>query len=237
MVLATIHVKLHAHIMTHIIGLDIETSGPSVTEHRVLAIGGAIVAVKDAAVVRTFLTIHNDVPTVESNVLPPNWDLRTFTEFWTSPDKGDGTMTPLMLLQRTAVEMADTKSEVEMTQALAAWLRQAFHDFPDAIIVVDTVSFDTSFLNYLLAKHTDLPNLLYAKGKYRTVRDLYSWAYGLAGRSFGQAKDGGGVKLACQRLGIEPPDEAMHNHNPVNDATYIATAAALLCRAIEGVPM
>lgn len=217
--------------MTHIIALDIEASGQNVWENDVLAIGGAVVSVCEGTIVSSFFAVHESVSTIPSPpAILPRWDPATFTGFWMNPEKGAGQM-PITRLQALAASTTPA-THAEMANALAAWLRNAFSRFPDAVIVVDTVSFDTTFLNVLLARYTDMDNLLYARGKYRVVRDLTSWAYGLTGRSFARAK-GGAVDQACARLGITPPDSSMHDHNPMHDAVYIGLAAAELCRALE----
>jgi hypothetical protein len=180
-----------------IFSIDIETSGPLVTEHQIIAIG---YYVNDGQMVA------NPQRLVISG--PYTYDEHTWEGFWSKHPElleefaKSRQYTPLGAMQRLVHDLDTLDIEY------------------DVMIVSDNASFDFGFINYYLAKYMGRRPLNYKFGHpngYRTLCDTDSYNSGVA-----KLPPGSSDAEIAKVLGIVRPDPTMHNHMPENDARYIA---------------
>jgi hypothetical protein len=216
---------------SHYIAVDIEATGQGPYKHAIVAVGAVHINVKTFAIessIRILLPLGD-----HSMGCPPTWDEDTYKEFWTNTDKRADGKTPLDAL-RELYKIQQAVEEPEGANQFALWLMDCFDKHERTVVITDTASFDTSFLNLWLDKWTGIPNLNYAQGSghYRPVRDISSLYSGVAGQSPAQGLFGN-FRKAADKLGI-PEDGRFndddHDHDPLNDATVIANRAVLISR-------
>lgn len=222
------------------LAFDIETTGRSCTQHRMIAIGACLVDTDTVKVVEprdehTFRALL-PVPDVGSS----HWEQRCYDEFWNDVREECGNRTPLALL----AALAEQHGTMQVREAMAAfwqWATRMCAKFPDQVqLVTDTVGYDAGWLNYYLAAHLDTENrhhaLEYVTGEYRALRCTTSHYIGGAGRPL-HARSSGAKRQLLQRIGGDDfprrINDSLHNHDPASDAESIALEAAWVTREIE----
>jgi len=153
--------------MSHYLAIDIETSGPGVISHRMVALGAVVdVATQDIVHGGEFRKLADFGD--HSAGRPYDWDERTYSEFWTNKDQRKDGETPLSALLQLA-EREGVVEERDMMIGFVTWARTMFEIYPELVIVTDTAAFDTTFVNVALDRHTNVRSLLYMRGATNTA--------------------------------------------------------------------
>lgn len=222
--------------MTHVLAIDIETTGPGVHSHRMIAFGASIVEVSARKEIDSFRAL---LPLGDhTNGRPAGWDERTYREFWMNSEKRADGQTPLAAIGALYADAGEL-DEATAARNFVAWTRAANARIEAVggklVVITDTVSFDTTFINAALDRHTDVPNLIELFGKYRPVRDVSSFYFGVARKTPAQGL-WGSWNAAVDALALERatlPADASHDHDPMHDARYIALCAAHVYAALD----
>jgi len=214
--------------LTHIICLDVETTGQSPRSADMVELAACVWRIGDAKPAdRKYYFFGLD----KARWCPVTWD-----EFWNNPDKGkDGKSPVKRLRERLRDDQVPTTPLGQAAVDFTVWARE-WHDRTDGklIVLTDTSGFDYAFVTDMLARVVALPSdlentalplsLNYLFGKYQPVRDINSWYMGLGGSL---QKWGCRDRMAAQ-LGVDWPAWVLaweHDHNPQNDAASIAAKA------------
>ena len=215
--------------LTHILCLDVETTGQSPRTSDMLELAACVWEIGSQAPKdrKYYFFGFEDV-----KWCPVTWD-----EFWNNQDKGKDGKTPVQRLrERIRDDGVKATTIGEAAVDFMLWAREWYKRTDGKIIVLtDTSGFDYAFVSDMLARIVALPDkaedktlplsLSYLMGKYQPVRDINSWYLGMGGtlQKYG-ARD-----LMVARLDIEWPDWVLkwdHDHNPQNDCAGIAAKAA-----------
>ena len=212
--------------ITHILVVDIETTGPNVKQHYMPEFGVSFWKIGDKEPLATHhFTLHAPENT--------GWDAQTREEFWDNPAKGeDKKTTPMEALKKRLLE--------KPPQHIYSAMRK-FVDFAkecDAVangklvIVFDTAEFDSTFMNYYLAAWTEVPSLTRLFGAYRSTRDIDSFYYGVGG----YLKFWGAEEVALSGMNINAFPDWVNafkaTHNPLDDANFIGAKASYVLSTV-----
>lgn len=234
-----------ARRITHVLAFDVEATGPDVLSHRVPELGACVFRIgKWQEPVATWYRAIGD-PKGEGT--PLSWDLTTLQEYWhacndDAPVVDGKKQSRLQMLNVRKKEHGVVEEEQAMREFIAFAREQngKLADNEMMVVVTDTAAFDTVWMNVMLSRaamsdaSTDrVMSLNYLFGKYRPVRDLTSFYFGV-GRKF---ELWGSEKAATEALAVaDLPEEVKrfkHDHNPLNDALSIGATAAYLLNIIE----
>ena len=222
--------------MTHYLALDIETTGPSIIDCKLVALGACVVSVKDVCVVDDACKFRALMPLPDLRDTD-SWQPRCFKQFWTNAGRSNDGRTPLQLIQEL-IKKHGTESECDAMQRFVLWAHAMFERFPSLVVITDTAAFDTTWVNFSLARWTYVSSLTHLRGedKYQPVRDVSSFHAGVARQTPAQGL-WGAEKAALKALGIDafPPhvEDQQHDHDPLNDAMAIGLQAAFIANRVE----
>jgi hypothetical protein len=219
-------------VATHMLTLDIETTGPNCMKHWMPEMGAAFWKIGDKEPISTFYRcMSSPSPT-------HGWSPRTLNDFWNNPAKGVDGLTPFKAYTRRRRANPEVTPTVAMNEfvAYARWIDAHLEPGEELIIVVDTAAFDTTFINVYLGSAMpegpeSLPELF---GSYRAVRDITSFYFGMGGKLGFQGSES--VALAAIEASKMPEwvQKYAHNHDPMSDANAIAAAASFILSKGEG---
>lgn len=182
----------------HVLAMDIETSGSSLTQNGIVSIGCSL---QDQ--------YSNELGTFQVNLtLPENcvYEERCLREFWLKNPRAHEFVQKDALPPDTAMEM------------FREFLGSAEADYPDLMVVSDNPSFDIAWLNFYLSQYTNRLPLNYSeKGEYRAIWDLLSMRKSLVSVQSGELVSHCG-------LTEKPASKSRwkYDHTPLNDARFIA---------------
>lgn len=206
--------------ITHILVIDIETTGPSVRKHYMPEFAASFWEISGQ---KPLATRHYTLQQPEGT----EWDAETLSEFWNNPAKGeDKKTTPMEALKQRLLEKPPQHIHTVMHEFIAFALECDAIARGLLVIMFDTVEFDSTFMNYYLASWTAVPSLTRLFGGYRATRDIDSFYFGVGGRiKFWGAEE---VALAGMRVADFPDDVKAYKatHHPLDDANFIGAKAS-----------
>lgn len=215
--------------ITHILAVDCEVSGMNFFVHSLLEMGAAVIEVETGNVVSQFHRYFG-IENVE-------WQEDTKKEFWDNPKHGDGTKTPLELM---VARGSDSVSKSNGIHDFVEWAREIDKNLPDKhriVVVSDTAGFDYSWISFHMSdcfsRKGDAPSLDYLFGKWQSVKEITSFYRGILRDPY--SKSGKESFLAAFADYDIPQNvrEPLYDHNPKNDATFIAVRAAYAIKQIQ----
>jgi hypothetical protein len=206
--------------ITHILVIDVETTGPNVVKNFMPEFGVSFWKIGDQ---RPLDSRHFSLMQPENT----EWDPKTKEEFWDNPLKGVDKKTPPMVnFKQRQLDFPPRSIALAMDQFVLFARLCDVAAKGQMIIVVDTADFDTTEMNYYLAMWTNVPSLTLLFGSYRSVRDIDSFYYGVGGF----LKFWGAEEVAQRGIGIVAfpawVEEFRATHNPKDDAEYIGAKAS-----------
>lgn len=189
-------------MITHTLGIDVETSGQGLRTNFMTCFGAAIVDVKTKTVVSTFKSWLKQ---------PENtcWETRCLVEFWEKNPE----------LYKNTLEHIKTADSREIVMPLfKKWVLENTKD-KKTMICFDTPGFDQAWIDYYLED----TSCLYLLGYYQQPTDISSYMRGFAKAPFNSNSKKSFVSATGKEF---PVWSVSHDHDPVNDATCIALNAA-----------
>lgn len=160
-----------------------------------------------------------------------NWEKRCVDEFWEKKENKENTKITLLNFEKYGVSI-----EFGMKQFFD-WIniKQPKEVLNNLMIYTDTAGFDISWVNRYLSEAdlgTDCCYII--QDQYRPTRDCTSYNFGIA-RHLPSNGLWGSEKQAAKILNFENPENFKeqspfkHDHDPLNDARYIAYSIYRLC--------
>lgn len=213
---------------------DVETTGPSLRQHFVCALGLAIVALGHDDAEPMLLTSQKWF------IRPPDphrhWDRSTLQQFWLQPKTR-------ALYERVRQELDSPRAvepHIAMCEFVAMCRYAAQHQAHEATLMSDTSGFDFSWLYYYLSHfgppHCASPTLLF--GTYKPVRDITSYFAGVSGAMHARYPH----RLSMQRARLDEHEWhafarrvqcPLYDHDPEHDAVHVALRSAWIVWRIE----
>lgn len=179
-----------------IFSIDIETSGPLVTKHQIIALGFYACFVDSGEQILKERIVFEG---------PYEYDTATWETFWSNHSN--------ILEEFSKSIQWKPMYAMEVFSSHLDALDRTY----DVLIVSDNASFDFGFVNYYLSKYLDRRPLNYCFGQYRTLCDTDSYNSG-----FAKMLPGSSDTDIAKVTGKTMPNKDLHNHMPENDAMYIA---------------
>jgi hypothetical protein len=152
--------------ITHILAIDVETSGGNVLKHWMPEVAGAFWRIGDHKPLATFYRCL-------AQPLDTEWSEGTLAQFWNNPEKGFDGKTPLQALHERQAAHAPLADPIQAMHDFVAWARALeaakADDDEEIMIVTDTTGFDAAWLAVYLARAGyDGPETLF--GQWRSKR-------------------------------------------------------------------
>ncbi len=155
-----------------------------------------------------------------------DFEPRCLEEFWNKEDPVGSGKRPLMKLLKEF--RTEAKPPKQAMQEFADWMDEQEEKHPDIGVWGDCLSFDYGWLTVYMQRYLGRRSMLFRKGdKWRPIRDTGSYARGLTRWSGEPGKE---MWARLARMIPDLPDEDIHNHDPVQDASYIGMHAAAMLR-------
>ena len=194
-----------------VLAWDIEKSGPRTDKHSMLALGAVVVRVAD-------------------DWVPPDGEFRVFMkmeqghdysavcrrEYWYNWDDYPNNRNVLKAIDMFGMDPA------EGIRQFAEWLDAQERKYGKALaLATDNPASDARWVSHYFQKYLNRNPIIHPFGDERRYRRLHH------SNAFARAislDDGSGGKW-CDRLrqrGIRVPPESLHDHDPLNDARWIA---------------
>lgn len=194
----------------YVLAWDIEKSGPRTDKHSMLALGAVVVRVAD-------------------NYVPPGGEFRVFIEmekghdfsevcrrdYWYNWKDFPMNENVLKAIKTHGLEPADA------IRQFADWLDTQERTYKSLALVTDNPASDACWVSHYFQKYLDRNPMIHPFGnevKYRRLHhsNVFARAISLDDGS------GGKWKERLQKRGIEVPPDSLHDHDPLNDARWIA---------------
>lgn len=210
--------------------IDIERTGPNYFSDVTFAIGyayGPESPSDDSEItygqVILDLTLDLDFEHLESlskedkiSIIREKWSeksfsLKTYDEFWSK------NIDVLIQSQKTPEKF---RFEAQMANAFNSILEYAESRFSDLIIVSDTIAFDTTHVNNILAVQSHQPLNYSRKGEYRSGVEVDSFAFGALGLPIGTPWSEY-INQFNQKIYNTIAIYSDHDHQAKNDAKHI----------------
>lgn len=193
-----------------VLSWDIEKSGPRTDKHSMLAIGGVVVRVHDNKLmdsIRIFMKMEKG----------HGFSDVCRKEYWYDWDRFPMNQEILELVEEKGVEPK------EGIQQFADWLDQQERTYSESglALATDNPASDARWVSHYFQKYLDRNPMIHPYGDETKYRRLHH------SNAFGRAlslDDGSGGQW-CERLrakGIQVPPDDLHDHDPLNDAKWIA---------------
>lgn len=192
-----------------VLAWDIEKSGPRTDKHSMLAIGAVVLRVsndKCLAKIRLFMKMEEG----------HDFSDICRQEYWYNWDKFPNNKHVLELIKKQGV------SPREGIAKFAAWLDHQEKTYGKQLAVTtDNPASDATWVSHYFQKYLDRNPMLHPFGDEKRYRRLHhSNAYGRC-LSLDDGS-GGNWQQRLRDMGVEVPPEDLHDHDPLNDATWIA---------------
>lgn len=212
--------------ITHILVVDIETTGPNVTRHYMPEFGVSFWKIGDT---KPLAERHYTLQQPENT----EWDAQTLDEFWNNPARGEDKKTPPMAALKQRLLDYPPRHMFSVMQLFVDFAEECDEVAKGKVVVVfDTAEFDSTFLNFYLATWTKVPSLTRLFGSYRSTRDIDSFYYGVGG----YLKFWGAEEVALSGMNVKAfPDwvnEFKATHNPLDDANFIGAKASYVLSTV-----
>jgi hypothetical protein len=192
----------------YVLAWDIEKSGPRTDKHSMLAIGACVLQVRDGKLVSTFRVFMR---------MEPGHDFSEVCrqEYWFNWEKFPMNKE---VLQKIEAEGVDAKEGIHQ---FAAWLDKQEAYWPNLVLATDNPASDAAWVSHYFQKYLDRNPMIHPFGdetRYRRLHHSNAFARALS------LDDGSGGSWT-QRLkdaGVDVPPDDLHDHDPLNDAKWIA---------------
>lgn len=198
--------------VTHIIGIDVETTGCVLGTHHLLAIGAAVVEVSPRTPLLNKLLLKVDVQHA-------TWEPRCIAEFWSN----HADIVTALTTEDDSSFLTGPFKTTTAAKKFAAFLEGVHKMLPPSaktLIVSDMLLFDGQWLNDALAEAELRPLYFKADGSWQSSLDTDSFEDGI--------KATGQDLPAVDMSGVPVP-----SHMPDVDATYVATKFARTLLALR----
>lgn len=196
----------------YVMALDIESLGPDVFVHALVAIGAVVVEVSTNKVVEYFscyMNIGDDY----------GYDPVCREEYWDNHEKFPMN---IIIKERFTTSNISTQEGIKL---FANWLDACESKYANKgkmHFVTDTIGYDAAWITHHFAKWLGRLPLDHQFGDpklYRSLKHTNDFAKGVLGaESFSE----GSWREKLVNKGVELPDDSMHCHDPKKDAEYIA---------------
>lgn len=191
--------------MEHVvIAFDLEGSGQYVHANPIVEIGAVVKSMDTGDTIERFACM--------GQCRLDQFEKRCEDEFWNKkdPDKKRRKMYPTATPQP------------EMWKLFRDFLKRIYEKFEKVDLVCDNPAYDAMFVTMGMQRYLDGKDLHYVSGTYRYISDSSSFTEALhlsRGLKWGDFE----TKLLDWYHNLCPMSEkAVHDHNPVNDAAFIA---------------
>lgn len=193
----------------YVLAWDIEKSGPRTDKHSMLAIGAVVLRVEDderLAEIRLFMKMEEGHDFSEI----------CREEYWFNWDKFPNNKKVLELIEKEGVHPREGITK------FAAWLDSQESRFGKKVaITTDNPASDAAWVSHYFEKYLERNPMFHPFGDERRYRRLHhSNAYARC-LSLDDGS-GGNWQQRLRDMGVEVPPEDLHDHDPLNDATWIA---------------
>jgi DNA polymerase III epsilon subunit-like protein len=193
-----------------VLALDIETTGPNMIHHGMIAIGYCLGDINNNVIESGRFCIQLDKD--------QDYDAKTWTRFWSKHQD---------ILEIIKKEARPPK---EQMMKFAKFI-DALDDKYNLRIITDNPSFDVAFINYYLAKYTNKDSINYRYEKeYRPIIDTDSYSRGLLKKTY--ITEWVSDSDMMKQLNITV--DAKTTHLPDEDATYIYKFHTKLISILSG---
>jgi len=192
-----------------VLAWDIEKSGPRTDRHSMLAVGGTVLRVhddKEMSTIRVFMKMEEGHDFSEC----------CRKEYWYNWKDYPTNEHVLKLIEREGV------SPAKGIASFATWLdtQEAQYD-KQLAVTTDNPASDATWVSHYFQKYLDRNPMIHPFGDEKRYRRLHH------SNAFGRAislDDGSGGKWIerLQAMGIQTPPSDLHDHDPLNDARWIA---------------
>jgi len=194
----------------YVLAWDIEKSGPRTDKHSMLALGAVLVRVAD-------------------DYVPPDGEFRVFIEMEEGHDFSEVCRREYWYNWKDfpnnknvlkAIKAHGAQPAVAIRQ-FADWLDRQERTYPSLALVTDNPASDAKWVSHYFEKYLDRNPMIHPFGdetKYRRLHHSNAFARAIS------LDDGSGGQW-CDRLrkrGIMVPPNSLHDHDPLNDAKWIA---------------
>lgn len=222
--------KKSRHEATHVIAIDVETTGPNVVTNYMTDFGASCWKIGETNPIATFYTALQQPPGTK-------WDELTSKEFWDNPAKGVNGVPPRVDLEKRLAGNVLLTPEAGMHR-FVLWARELHQGLGDGeliIVISDTADFDSTFINYYLGRYVGetCPSLTRLFNEYRPTRDIDSFYHGTGFRLARWDAEAS----AMQALDVKelPSWVTAYEsaHNPLADANVIGAKASYLLMMLD----
>lgn len=204
-----------------VLAWDIEKSGPRTDKHSMLAIGAVVVRVHDDKLMSSIRIFFKMEP-------GHGFSDVCRKEYWYDWERFPMNKT---VLERIEQEGVDPKQGI---QQFADWLDQQEQTYSESklALATDNPASDARWVSHYFQKYLDRNPMIHPYGdesKYRRLHHSNAFARALSG------DDGSGGDW-CQRLrglGFKVPPDDLHDHDPQNDALWIARLYTTCLRGVR----
>ena len=204
----------------YVLAWDIEKSGPRTDLHSMLALGAVVLRVCDDRVMSEFVVYIKMQPGHSFSEVCRK-------EYWYDWDRFPMNQ---VVLQRIEERGVDPKKGIQM---FANWLDRQELTYTEAglALATDNPASDARWVSHYFQEYMNRNPMIHPYGKEKMYRRLHhsnAFARALSMDDGSKTRPTEAVPNPpgwCDRLramGINVPDEAMHDHDPQNDATWIA---------------
>lgn len=192
----------------YVLAWDIEKSGPRTDKHSMLAIGAVVVRVIDDQEVSKFRVFMK----MEEG---HDFSEHCRADYWYNFEKNPNNKRVLKLIETEGIPPSDG------IRKFADWLDEQERTYTSLAPTTDNPSSDAAWVSHYFQKYLDRHPMIHREGKeplYRRLHHSNEYARAIS------LDDGSGGDW-CQRLremGIKVPPKELHDHDPLNDARWIA---------------
>lgn len=202
----------------YVLPWDIEKSGPRTDKHSMLALGGAVIRVFDDKIMARFRVFMR----MEEG---HDFSEHCRSDYWYNWARFP---TNKLVLERIEKEGVAAKDGI---QAFATWLdrQERAYTKQGVALVTDNPASDGAWVSHYFQKYLDRNPIYHRYGEEPQYRRLHhSNAFGRA-LSLDDGRDSQWLDR-LRTMGIEVPDESLHDHDPLHDAIWIGKLYAACLR-------
>jgi len=204
----------------YVLAWDIEKSGPRTDKHSMLAIGAVVLRVRDdkrLAEIRLFMKMEEGHDFSEC----------CRKEYWYNWAQFPNNKRVLELIEKEGVHPREGIAKI------AAWLDHQERTYgKDLALTTDNPASDAAWVSHYFQKYLDRNPMIHPFGDESKYRRLHH--SNMFGRCLSlDDGSGGDWKQRLRDMGVEVPPEDLHDHDPLNDATWIAKLYTACIRCVR----
>lgn len=196
----------------HALAFDVETTGPVYALHSMVAIGGVVMRVVD----KTVLSQIRIIMRIEKG---HGFSARCKRVYWNNWKKYPVNQ---RLLREIKKEGGEPKKGI---QRFAKWLDQQEETWEKLVLITDNSAFDAGWISHYFWKYLQRLPMCYRFGKESNYRPMLQSNHLRRGLVLDDGTPGqwrGDLRM----FGLDSPAEEKKDHDPLNDAKWIAASYA-----------